>query len=747
MAESPLADLLRDHRQRRDLTIEVLAERSRVSERTISDIERGVSLAPHRATIAAITDGLGLDESEAAELLRAARRQRRTPSETARVAALAPHRLADFTGRDEEIARVLALLDADRGAPAPLVVISGAPGFGKTTVALEVLDRVETGAEKLFVDLDGFSPRPLSALEVLNALLVQLPDGVGPVPPATLDEAVSRWTVATSHHPPIVLLDNAAHESQVLPVLSVKSAGVLVTSRRNLAALEDATRIGLDPLGEDASVRLLERLIPEFQREPEDLTVLAELADRVPLALRIVGNRIASRPAWRTGDFIARLRSEGTRLRQLVAGDLAVESAVSLSYDFLEPRTAELFRAISVIDGGTFDARLAAATIGADPVDSESRLDDLTDLGMLEARGGDRYRLHDLLRLYARSRLEEEVGDVGLVERIENVQRWLLGSLERAGAWYEPGRSANEPSAHGTSFADQESAGSWVRRESMHWWPALQSAAARGDHATVVDVADALHWLSDIWLQWGHWYDLFSLAVASAEALGDKQLEATHLGYVAWTEMEERADMPGALKTAQRALAAADLADDDRQRGWANFYITSAHRLMEQREPAAAAAKLAIAQFHAVGDSDGEAQALLQLAHVRSEQGEAELTIRELQAFLPQIRAGGMSPLVQNITEFSLRRTLSVAYRELAQWDRALDELTTALQIAREMNDVGRTLTVLRGRIAIHVAAKDAAAADAAVDEAFDILGDDVGEAFMNSQRMLVQELRAQLES
>ena len=747
MPDAPLADLLRDHRQRRDLTIDVLAERSRVSDRTISDIERGVSLAPHRATISAIADGLALDEVETAELVRAARQQRRARSGHARVTALAPHRLADFTGRDDEIARVLALLDADRRDLAPLVVISGAPGFGKTTVALEALDRIETGPAKLFVDLDGFSPRPLSALEVLNALLAQMPDGVGIVPPTTVDEAVARWTTAATQHPPIVLLDNAAHESQILPVLSVRSAGVVVTSRRNLAALEDASRISLDPLDEDASVRLLERLIPEFQREPDDLKALVELADRVPLALRIVGNRIASRPAWMTGDFIARLRSEETRLRQLVAGDLAVESAVSLSYDFLEPRTAELFRAISVIHGGTFDARLAAATIGGDPVDSESRLDDLTDLGMLEARGGDRYRLHDLLRLYARSRLEDEVGTAGMLEREATVRSWLLGSLERAGAWYEPSRSTDEPGASsGLSFADQESAGAWVRGETAHWWPALQTAAALGEHATVVDVADALHWLSDVWLKWGRWYDLFSLAVAAAEALGDKRLEAMHLGYVAWTEMEERANLPSALATARRALAAADIADDDQQRGWANFYIASVCRLMEDREVSAAASKEAIAQFHAVGDSDGEAQSILQLAHVRSEQGEAELTIRELQAFLPQVRSGSMSPLVQRITEFSLHRTMSVAYRELGQWARALDELDSAIAIARAMDDTGRVMTVLRGRIAIHVAAKDAVAADAAVTEALEVLGDNVGEAFMLSQRALVKELRAQLE-
>jgi len=745
MAQNSLSALLRDHRLRRDLTIEALAERSRVSERTISDIERGISVAPHRATITAIAEGLGLDETDSDSLQRVARAQRRAPSNSDRAIALAPHRLADFTGRGTEIARVLTLLSTDRTAPIPTVVISGAPGFGKTTIALEVLDRVGTEAPKLFVDLDGFSPRPLTPLEVLNALLAQLPESAAPVPPTSLDEAVTRWASAAARSRPIVLLDNAAHESQIEPVLSTTDVGaLLVTSRRTLAALPGAAHVNLGSLDPGESVLLLERLIPEFQRTPDDLRALAELADRVPLALRIVGNRIASRPAWTTEDFVARLREEGTRLRQLVAGDLAVESAVALSYDFLEPDTAALFRAISVVDGGPFDARLAAAAVGGERAESERRLDDLTDLGMVEARGGDRYRLHDLLRLYARARLEDEVGTEGVRERETALRAWLLGSLERAGAWFEPNRSTDAPSAVGMSFADAETAGAWVRSESAHWWPALQSVAQSGGNDTVVDVADALHWLSDVWLQWGHWYELFSLAVSAAEALGDKRLEAMHLGYVAWTEMNELADLPAAAATAQRALAAADLADDDEQRAWANFYIASTGRLLSTGEPAATAAKEAVRQFHTVGDQVGEAQAILVLSQIRSGQGEAALTVRELREFLPQVRSG-TAGVVRDITEFSIYQALATAHRELGELPEAIRSATDALALARRMGDVARVVAALRTRISVHIAAADSAAAEVDIATALEILGGDSGEAFASSQRALVEDLRAQL--
>ena len=151
------------------------------------------------------------------------------------------------------------------------------------------------------------------------------------------------------------------------------------------------------------------------------------------------------------------MRTSEDRLRLLVAGDLAVETAISLSYDELDPRTAALFRWISLIDGRTFGAHLAAAAArSADLAEVESRLDDLTDLGMLEARGGDRYRLHDLMRLFGRSKLRMTVGPDEIARRRDHVRSWLLGSLERAGAWYEPMREPTALGRTGRGFVSAE---------------------------------------------------------------------------------------------------------------------------------------------------------------------------------------------------------------------------------------------------------------------------------------------------
>ena len=144
-ASRSLAEQLRGLRNAADLTLEGLAERSGVSVRTLSDIERGVSSAPQRRTVQALADGLRLQPPERAALLREARAQRAVPTHGQRSSAVARHRVPDFTGRERVMAEIAALLAAtSTGAPSP-VVISGPPGIGKTTSALEAVYRLTPG--------------------------------------------------------------------------------------------------------------------------------------------------------------------------------------------------------------------------------------------------------------------------------------------------------------------------------------------------------------------------------------------------------------------------------------------------------------------------------------------------------------------------------------------------------------------------------------------------------------------------
>ena len=140
---SPFGLLLRSLRVGQNLTLEALASRSGVSVRTIGDLERGASVSPQRRTVDALADGLGLDAADQHAFLRAARARPRAALASDGPGAISPHRVFDFSGRDAEIDEALAIL---YGPPAPdpqrpALIISGAPGIGKTTVAIEILER------------------------------------------------------------------------------------------------------------------------------------------------------------------------------------------------------------------------------------------------------------------------------------------------------------------------------------------------------------------------------------------------------------------------------------------------------------------------------------------------------------------------------------------------------------------------------------------------------------------------------
>ena len=616
---------------------------------------------------------------------------------------------------------MLAMLADSDDQTARVVLVSGPAGIGKTTIALEIADRSEvTSGRTLFVDLGGFSSEPLTALEVLRALLRQVPR-VGEGAPITLDDAVRRWKLETEASVYLVLLDNAAHESQVRPVLTLDPRSrVVVTSRRSLAGLEGVRRVSLGPLTDEDAVLLLGRLIPESQRASGDLRELAGLCEHIPLALRIAGHRIASRPASSTRDFLVRMRGTEDRLRLLVAGDLAVEAAFALSYDELDSSTAALFRSISVIDGPTFDARVAAAINDTDVLDTEEQLDELTDLGLVEARGGNRYRVHDLLRLFGAALHKRESGQQGVADSRRRLREWLICSVERAGSWFEPERSPEDPRAVGITFPDTTTAEAWIRLEESHWWPALQEKSRNGEHSTVMDVADSLHWFSELWTEWGHWQQLFTLAVVSARALGDARSEAMHLGYLVWAQVHESHDRELPRQTALLAIEAADRSGDAQQRGWANSYAAWAHHLLGRDAEAAEHSRLAIKHFGTAVELDGAARTMWILTSATNDPRGHELALESLEAVLERTDRDEREKfgLVANLTRLVVYEYMAIRYSALGQHLRAIAVATLCVELARQFASPIRSAGALRQRIAANIAAGNTVAAESDIEAA-----------------------------
>jgi transcriptional regulator with XRE-family HTH domain len=584
MAEWGVGPQLRAVRLDRGLTLEQLAEASGVSVRGISDIERGVRDRPRRSTIDALSDALQVDPATRRELAREQFRRTRAESPAESVQ---PHRVRDFVGRDAELRTISEHLAGPTQDDVPrTVIVAGPPGVGKTALAIEAAQRLrEPGSLPLFLDLLGPNPalaRP--ALSVVQGLLREVFDPQDGDPPSTLDACVAKWQEMCTRRDRIIVLDNAAEEAQIRPVLAGGSVRVVITSRRSLAGLEDVERIHLDPLPSPDSIRLLRDIVPPGQRTDRDITELASLCGDLPLALRIAGNRIASQPSRTAADFVRRLRSDDQRLRALVAGDLSAEAAFRLSYDDLGPFAAHLFRNLCLSYGLMFDVPLVSVLMDADPLDVEESLDELVELGLVEFIGQRRYRLHDLLRLFSSHELQREDERSG--DRAQaRLRSWLLSTAAMAGSLFAP--SAAEGQAERPEWlADRASADQWLRWNREQWWPAFQHAARIGDDRAIVSVAEALHWYAPTWMAWNSWQAFYSLSVEAARHIRDERLESTHLGYLAWADLVEQRDARTGLDRAQEALLAAQKANDDLSLGWASLYKGWALNALGDREGA-----------------------------------------------------------------------------------------------------------------------------------------------------------------
>jgi transcriptional regulator with XRE-family HTH domain len=570
MAEWGVGAHLRAIRLDRGLTLEQLAEASGVSVRGISDIERGVRDRPRRSTIDMLCDALQVDPATRRELGREQFRRSRMESPAESVQ---PHRVRDFVGRDAEFRTISDHLGgASQDGVPRTVIVAGPPGVGKTALAIEATQRLrEPGSLPLFLDLLGPNPalaRP--ALSVVQALLREVLDPRDGDPPSTLDACVAKWQETCARRDRIIVLDNAAEETQIRPVLAGGSVRVVITSRRSLAGLEDVERIHLDPLPSPDSIRLLHDIVPPGQRTDHDIIELARLCSDLPLALRIAGNRIASQPSRTAADFVRRLRSDDQRLRALVAGDLSAEAAFRLSYDDLDPFTAHVFRNLCLSYGLMFDVPLVAVLLDADPLDVEESLDELAELGLVEFIGQRRYRLHDLLRLFSSHQLQREDEQFG-AQAQARLRSWLLSTAAMAASLFAP-NAAEGQAERPEWLTDRVSADQWLRWNREQWWPAFQHAARTGHDREIVRVAQALHWYAPTWMAWNSWQALYTVSVEAARRIRDKKLESTHLGYLAWADLVEQRDTRTALERAQQALLAAQEANDDLALGWASLY-------------------------------------------------------------------------------------------------------------------------------------------------------------------------------
>ncbi|WP_406252717.1 tetratricopeptide repeat protein [Streptomyces atratus] len=554
---------------------------------------------------------------------------------------LLPRAPRGFQGRPAELA---ALTRAAAGE-APVCLVTGPAGVGKTALALQWAHRNPAAFPdgRLFADLRGFSDTGEPALiEVLREFLLAL--GVAPRRvPESVAAAAALFRALTDRRRLLVILDNARHSATVRPLLPGGTDCVtLVTSRHRLEGLiaSDAARpVPLDVLEPPDGTALLAGVLGEDRvlAEPVAARRLAELCGGLPLALRVTAARLAGRPTWTLAGLADELADERSRLTYLDVDDTGVSAALRLTVQQLPQDAVHQLARLGHHPGSHFDPYTAAALAGTDPVVATAALERLAAAHLVTETAPGRWVLHDLVRLYARG-MDPEGGSEALIGVLDHYIATALAAADTAEPGGEPcfvlPEDYHRPVAV-RDFVDRAAAMHWLAAERDDLALAADAARTAGFHDRAWRIV-LLQWPQVVWRVRNNWSPLLELALDSARAHDDAYAESRVINLLGWVLAEEG-------RTAE-AVA------------------------LLERSPGLA---------RQAGDRLGETTALINLAVVLTEQGDLDTALE------------GCERAVALAREEQDAHTEMLALQHLARMQLAANRPHEALESARTALDLG----------------------------------------------------------
>jgi len=699
-----------------------LAERSGLSIRAISNLERGLTRWPHPESVRRLADALQLQGGERERFFAGARRRLAgeasaaiAASASAPPAAARPGRPVDqpvvprqlpapvrqFTGRHEELAALTGLLDqAGANGNIPAVVISaigGMPGVGKTALAVHwahrVAERFPDG--QLYVDLHGFdSSEPVTAADALAGFLRALGCS-GPDIPVDDDERAGAYRSRVAGRRMLVVLDNARHAEQVRPLLPGSPDCVtIVTSRNAMAGLvagDGAVRLHVDVLPMPEAVRLLRGLIGTRVDDDWDATVhLARQCGQLPLALRIAAELAAARPGLTLADLIADLTDLQHRLDVLGVGEderTTVRSVLSWSYKALGADAARLFRLAGLHPGPSFDWYAAAALTQTSLPRVAQLLDQLTRAYLIQATAPDRYGLHDLLRDYARDLAAGDgdganEGPAALTRLFDYYLHTAATAMDTAFPAERARRPAGPPArTPAPAFTGEGEALAWLAAERPGLVTVAVHAAEHGWASHATRLSAVLGSYLEAECLYPQALTIHSHARQAARTTGDVRAEASALNSIGVMDLrlgryQQCAD------SFEQALGLFREAGDQLGEARALGNLGFAGFLQGHGQEASDHLQQSLTLFGALGDKPGQARMHANLGHVDLQRGryqQASLHLQQSLALCHEIRdRSAEGRALGMLGEVDLQRGC---------YQQAADHLQQALAVFRGIGD------------------------------------------------------------
>jgi DNA-binding SARP family transcriptional activator len=560
-----------------------------------------------------------------------------------------PASIADFTGREEQLAEIRELLlggDEDRDQPdtdsyaVRIVEISGKGGVGKSALAIrvarELLDEFPDG--QLYGEFrypgDDRTGKPLERfLRALGVSGWAIPDDV--------QEQAKLYRSMLADKRILVVLDDVTSEDDVRSLLpGSPTCAVVATSRIRMSGLSGVRRVDIDALDTDRSMELLAKIIGHrrVQAERDAAVKLVNFCGGLPLALRIAGARLAAKPHWRIAGLVHRLEDETSRLDEFNYRGFELRFNIGLSYEDLCDKAKRLFRLFALVRAPDFPMWTAAALLDIDLFDAEDVLESLIDarlLDIVEYPGQHvRYRFHNLIRVYALERLmatESRAERDAALARLLGAWLALAEQAHRreyggdftilhsdAARWQPPGAGARAD-----LLAELDAPGDWWETERRGLVAAIRQAADAGFDDLCWDLALTAVTLFETKGYFDDWHETTRLGLELAERTGNRDGEAAmiysfgtlHMFQKRLTEAQEC--FTSALTLFRATGNPHGCALVQRNAAIVDGMVGNVAAMLDKYDEA-------LELMRAVGDRMGEAQILRSLARFRIDEGELE---------------------------------------------------------------------------------------------------------------------------
>jgi tetratricopeptide (TPR) repeat protein len=575
-----------------------------------------------------------------------------------------PADAAEFTGREAEI----GLIEADLQA-GWVVVIAGMAGVGKSALAVRVAHRLKERfpGGQIYLNLRGADSQPVTVEAAVESLLRAL--GVDPVQiPTDPAEKAALYRSRVAQQPTLVVLDNAANARQVKDLLPGIGA-CLLTSRRQVDGMAGMKFVNLEALSPAEAFALFQKVLPpaRVQAEADAAKQIVDYCGRLPLALRIAAATLGMR-SWqgrRLADYAHQLADERQRLDHLKMADLDIRASFELSYRELTVDGAHLLGWLALLPGD-FGTAILQPLIQQPDDTLQTALAELVDGRLVDPviGLGERYSLHDLMRLFALEKLKTQA-QLGAVPAAK--ERLVMWCGAQADIWNDalnPRQRRQLAEAMATAAASE----GFESATLTDWEARLPQAAVQWFEVERRTLVSAVAWASEI-QQW-------SLSVLLAANLAPFfQLR----GYwIDWMTIQ------------QQALTAAQQTDDQWIEGLALSNLGDVHGFHRKWNEAIACYEKALHIFRAIGDVQGEGKTLGNLGTVYDFQRRRNEAIAYYEQSLHIFRAiGDVQGEGKNLTN------MGVVYQSQGKRQQAIICYEKALHIFRAIGDVQGEGTIL----------------------------------------------------